>query len=510
MEPEPEVPFADEVQEQSAPEESAPEEEAPPKKKKKGLFGKIMDGVQLALDVAGMIPGVGIVANVVNAGISVARGDYVGAALSMAACIPFAGAVIKGAKLAKAGMKAFKLTQNIMKTSKSVATAVKTAAAQQKILGDVITAARKLGSNLTLQAKLKKLQLGMKIALVGSLPVRRYNLENDPLGLDTMKSYFSGIGSRVVDTLMSPIEIIKMGIGLHVTAWKSDDPLKSYWEQISGFYGNLIPSTITAFKSYMRELASGDPNAWGRATFDLLTLPIAWGKAVTVASKTSKMMVSSIKNSTSKASKYINEGLSPQVVTPSGVRINSMDLGSTPNKPHVNTPEQQKKIDMLMGRDPEGTGKPKNNDKNKKEREREEEDRRREDEERRRREEETEGTGKPSSNFANRELLEGHYEKHGGEFKGSYKNADEYLQGANDVMNGGTKVQYEYKLKNGTVETRTGYVKFMGNTQKGEAKFEFVGTNTNGDITTYHVKRGEDLWKLLNGNKHDKTINPFE
>ncbi|WP_246628075.1 hypothetical protein [Paenibacillus oenotherae] len=123
---------------------------------------------------------------------------------------------------------------------------------------------------------------------------------------------------------------------------------------------------------------------------------------------------------------------------------------------------------------------------------------------------ENEGTGKPSSNFANRELLEGHYEKHGGEFKGSYKNADEYLQGANDVMNGGTKVQYEYKLKNGTVETRTGYVKFMGNTQKGEAKFEFVGTNTNGDITTYHVKRGEDLWKLLNGNKHDKSINPFE
>ncbi|MEK5236165.1 hypothetical protein NST99_10755 [Paenibacillus sp. FSL L8-0470] len=122
----------------------------------------------------------------------------------------------------------------------------------------------------------------------------------------------------------------------------------------------------------------------------------------------------------------------------------------------------------------------------------------------------TEGTGKTSSNFADRTLLEGHYEKHGGEFKGSYKNADEYLQGANDVMNGGTKVQYEYKLKNGTVETRTGYVKFMGNNQKDEAKFEFVGTNNNGNITTYHVKRGEDLWKLLNGNKHDKIINPLE
>ncbi|WP_028543614.1 hypothetical protein [Paenibacillus taiwanensis] len=122
----------------------------------------------------------------------------------------------------------------------------------------------------------------------------------------------------------------------------------------------------------------------------------------------------------------------------------------------------------------------------------------------------TQGMGKPSSNFADRTLLEGHYDKHGREFKGSYKNADEYLQGANDVINGGTKVQYEYKLKNGTIETRTGYVKFMGNTQKGEAKFEFVGTNNNGNITTYHVKRGEDVWKLLNGNKHDKTINPLK
>lgn len=50
----------------------------------------------------------------------------------------------------------------------------------------------------------------------------------------------------------------------------------------------------------------------------------------------------------------------------------------------------------------------------------------------------------------------------------------------------------------------------MGNSRKGEAKFEFVRTNANGDVTTYHVKRGEDLWKLLNNNKRDKTINPME
>lgn len=48
----------------------------------------------------------------------------------------------------------------------------------------------------------------------------------------------------------------------------------------------------------------------------------------------------------------------------------------------------------------------------------------------------------------------------------------------------------------------------MGNIRKGEAKFEFVGTNAKGDITTYHIKWGEDFWGLLNNNKWFKTITP--
>ncbi|MCD7034265.1 pre-toxin TG domain-containing protein [Metabacillus sp. GX 13764] len=119
------------------------------------------------------------------------------------------------------------------------------------------------------------------------------------------------------------------------------------------------------------------------------------------------------------------------------------------------------------------------------------------------------GTGNfVNKNFASRDLLESHFDKHAvknNEFHGAYNNADEYVQGARDVMSSGTKVGYQYKG-----ETRIGYVKFMGNSRKGEAKFKFVGTNATGDITTYHVKRGEDLWKLLNNNKRDKTINPIE
>ncbi|WHX80072.1 hypothetical protein QNH32_05575 [Priestia flexa] len=114
------------------------------------------------------------------------------------------------------------------------------------------------------------------------------------------------------------------------------------------------------------------------------------------------------------------------------------------------------------------------------------------------------GTGKSPSAFADRAKLEGHFDKHGKEFDGLYKNADEYLEGAKEVINNGIKVKYEYKG-----ELRTGYVKFMGNNKNGKAKFEFVGTNNNGDITTYHTQSGKKIWKTING-ENIPVINPAE
>lgn len=49
----------------------------------------------------------------------------------------------------------------------------------------------------------------------------------------------------------------------------------------------------------------------------------------------------------------------------------------------------------------------------------------------------------------------------------------------------------------------------MGNTKKGESKFAFVGTNNNGEITTYHIESGKDFWKMINGDKNMKIINPI-
>jgi len=52
---------------------------------------KVLDGLQIGLDVVGLIPGVGEIADLANAGISAARGDFVGAGLSLASAVPFAG-----------------------------------------------------------------------------------------------------------------------------------------------------------------------------------------------------------------------------------------------------------------------------------------------------------------------------------------------------------------------------------------------------------------------------------
>mgnify|MGYP000126090368 CR=1 FL=1 len=98
--------------------------------------------------------------------------------------------------------------------------------------------------------------------------------------------------------------------------------------------------------------------------------------------------------------------------------------------------------------------------------------------------------------FTSREKLEEHFGKHAKEFGGLYQTPEEYLAGANYVVKNGMKVSYIYKG-----EPTTGYVKFYGNsTGNGQAKFAFVGTNSSGYITTYHIKKAKELWRMLGTN----------
>jgi hypothetical protein len=104
--------------------------------------------------------------------------------------------------------------------------------------------------------------------------------------------------------------------------------------------------------------------------------------------------------------------------------------------------------------------------------------------------------------FGSDEKLIGHYEKHGAEFNSMTK--EEYLLIARHVVNQGSRVEYLYK---GAI--RTGYLQLMGNNRKGEAKFAFVGTNSDNQITTLHTKSGKDLWRTINGNVRDKAVRPI-
>lgn len=71
----------------------------------------VLDGVQLALDAAGMVPVLGAVPDLINASISVLRGDWIGAGLSIVAAVPGVGDVVGGAKIAYKGAKIAKIKQ---------------------------------------------------------------------------------------------------------------------------------------------------------------------------------------------------------------------------------------------------------------------------------------------------------------------------------------------------------------------------------------------------------------
>ncbi|MCX7568168.1 cysteine peptidase family C39 domain-containing protein [Sulfitobacter sp. F26169L] len=78
-----------------------------------GWVDTAIDGVQLALDVIGLIPGLGEIADGINGLISLARGDYVDAGLSFAAMIPFAGWFATAGKFGKKAVNAADLAGDV-------------------------------------------------------------------------------------------------------------------------------------------------------------------------------------------------------------------------------------------------------------------------------------------------------------------------------------------------------------------------------------------------------------
>lgn len=68
----------------------------------------VLDGIQLALDAAGLAPGVGAIPDLLNASISALRGDWGAAGISVLAAVPVIGDAATAAKFAQKGMKTAK------------------------------------------------------------------------------------------------------------------------------------------------------------------------------------------------------------------------------------------------------------------------------------------------------------------------------------------------------------------------------------------------------------------
>lgn len=75
----------------------------------------IMDKIHLGLDVAGMTPGVGAAADLINAGAYALRGQKANAALSLTAAIPGVGQAATAAKLTNKAIKAKKAVTTAQK-----------------------------------------------------------------------------------------------------------------------------------------------------------------------------------------------------------------------------------------------------------------------------------------------------------------------------------------------------------------------------------------------------------
>ena len=89
-----------------------------------------------------------------------------------------------------------------------------------------------------------------------------------------------------------------------------------------------------------------------------------------------------------------------------------------------------------------------------------------------------------SKYFKSTQELDDHFIKHGKEFGGLYKNSQEYLNGANYVINNGTYVP-----------EMNGYVRFFG--ADGGANYAFVGlTHDGANITTFSVRSVKSLTKI--------------
>ncbi len=104
------------------------------KKSSSGFWSGALDVAQIGLDIVGLIPVVGEVADGANALIYTARGDYVNAALSTAAMLPIIGTGATGTKYINKALKFTKDQQALIDIAKTAKKTGGVTEAEAKIL----------------------------------------------------------------------------------------------------------------------------------------------------------------------------------------------------------------------------------------------------------------------------------------------------------------------------------------------------------------------------------------
>ena len=441
-------------------------------------FDAFLDKVQVVLDVVGVIPVFGDVADALNAVISLCRGNYLEALICLVAILPM-GDLLKGLKFADKA-------KDILKLGDKALTATKTIAKE---------GAEKLSKQMTKLVKSGKIDNVIATMDAGKDFVVKFKngstalIKKGDLSEFVCQAFNKGcfMAGTLVNTKegLKPIE--EVTIGEYVLSRNEESGETSYKKVTD----TLIRST---YNICTIELENGKiksttghlfmvKDKWWKAAAELKAgdiLETADGKCKVVKSITveekgypvTTYNLSVEDNHTFFVGKlgvltHNMKGFTPCELADEVAEKATKGVGKA-NKYSLSGEEHYESLKDLFGADNVKW--------------------------------ETKGKKYDNAIFADDEKLVSHYWKHRKEF-GAYS-LDDYLNQAREVMNNGYEVNYPYKG-----EIRTGFLEYYGTSQKKGAKFAFVGTNNDGFITTFHTESGKTFWKMLNG-QNIKVINP--
>ena len=144
-------------------------------------FSVGLDALQFGLDIIGMlpIPGVSLAADLINAGISAARGDWFGCAMSLVGAIPVAGSLASAGKLGKNALNAAQTVTKVASKAGDIVSGAAKAANMTKQLSKLSDMGKALVK--TVKFVMNAVDIGQAVITDVQLVVLMAQGEFDPL-----------------------------------------------------------------------------------------------------------------------------------------------------------------------------------------------------------------------------------------------------------------------------------------------------------------------------------------